>query len=304
MTKTALILGSSGKIGQHAKQAFLQAGWDVRAYERGSDMLAAARGVDVIVNGLNPPKYHDWARQIPTITRQVIEAAKASGATVIIPGNVYNLDDVGGEWSEHTPHRPTTRKGRIREEMEQAYRASGVRTIILRAGNFIDPRGNGDVMSMLLLRAVKQGKVTCAGDANVLQAYCYVPDWARAALALAEKRASLETFEDVPFAGHTFSVEEQRAFASRELNRPLTLSHFPWWAMTLTAPFWELARELSEMRYLWSLPHTLSGEKLARLVPNFRPTSLDEVMRTALRAAGAPLPDHLSASAKRMAVDA
>src|SRR5690606_35656969 len=146
---------------------------------------AAARGVDVIVNGLNPPKYHDWARQIPAITGQAIAAARASGATVLIPGNVYNIGDAGGEWSEHTPHRPNTRKGRIREEMEQAYRAAGVGTVVLRAGNFIDPRGNGDVMSLLLLRAVGRDKIFTAGDPGALQPYCYVPDWARAAVGLA-----------------------------------------------------------------------------------------------------------------------
>lgn len=288
MTKTALILGSSGKIGQHAKDAFARAGWSVRSYDRKTaDMVAAARGADVIVNGMNPPKYHDWPRQIPAITRQVIAAARASGATVIIPGNVYNFGETGGEWSEHTPRRPNTRKGRIREEMEQAYRDAGVRTIVLRAGNFIDPHGNGDVMSLLLLRAVGRGKITTAGDPSVLQPYCYVPDWARAAVGLAEQHARLSTFEDVPFAGHAFSVEQLRALASRELGRPLALHAFPWWVLTLTAPFWEVARETLEMRYLWSVPHTLNGDKLARLLPEFRATPLEEVVRDALRAAGA-----------------
>ena len=110
MTGTVLILGPSGKIGSHAARAFDAAGWEVRRYRRGTDMTSAAQGVDVIVNGLNPPNYHDWARQIPAITAQVIAAARASGATVIVPGNVYVYGTAPGPWSEETPQQATTRK--------------------------------------------------------------------------------------------------------------------------------------------------------------------------------------------------
>src|SRR6266540_512631 len=114
MQKNVLILGGSRKIGRSASEAFARAGWNVRTYDRKrGNMLEAARGADVIVNGLNPPAYHDWARLIPAITSEVIATAKASGATVILPGNVYNFGDEGGEWSEATPHRPMTQKGKI-----------------------------------------------------------------------------------------------------------------------------------------------------------------------------------------------
>jgi nucleoside-diphosphate-sugar epimerase len=286
MAKTVLILGASGKIGRHAQAAFASAGWVVRTHDRRSgNLLEDARGVDVIVNGLNPPNYHDWARLVPAITRDVIAAAKVSGATVILPGNVYNLDDRGGEWSESTPHRPTTRKGRIREEMERAYEASGVQTIVLRAGNFIDPDGKDDVMSLLLLRNIRRRKLVVPGDPAAMLAYCYVPDWASAAVLLAEKRRELGSFEDVPFPGHAFTAEELRRFVSTELGVSVSLSRFPWWLFEVTSPFWELAREMREMRYLWSTPHTLSGVKLARLLPSFRPTPLEEVVRGSLRTA-------------------
>jgi hypothetical protein len=116
----------------------------------------------------------------------------------------------------------------------------------------------------------------------VLQAYCYVPDWARAAVGLAEKRGELARFEDVPFPGHAFTAEELSLFLSRELGRPLTFASFPWWLFTALGPFWELAREMNEMRYLWNTPHSLSGEKLARLLPDFLPTPLEAVWRAGL----------------------
>jgi nucleoside-diphosphate-sugar epimerase len=283
MAKVALILGRSGKIGTHAALAFQQEGWTVRTYDRTrGDMVSAARGAHVIVNGLNPPGYHDWARLIPAITAEVIAAAQGSGATVILPGNVYNFGPKAGEWSEATPHRPSTRKGRIREEMERSYERSGVQTIVLRAGNFITPERADDVMSLLYLRSLASGKVTLPGPSEVIQAHCYVPDWARAAVGLAEQQNELATFEDIPFPGHSFTAEQLRAFLEQELARPIGFAKFPWWAISLLAPFWETGREMLEMRYLWHTPHTLSEAKLLRLLPSFRLTDLSVVLRASI----------------------
>lgn len=283
MPSTVLILGSSGKIGQNAARAFTNAGWNVRNYDRKSnDMTAAARGVDLIVNGLNPPNYHNWAKTIPEITRQVIAAAKASGATVIIPGNVYNFGDTPGVWSETTPQRPNTVKGRVRVDMEKAYRASGVQTIVLRAGNFIDPDRDDDMMDMLYFRAIKRGKLTAAGRPDALQAMCYLPDWAEAAVQLAEKRAELASFEDIPFPGHSFSVLELQDALQDHLGRSIKITGFPWRMFTMLAPFWELAREMNEMRYLWNTSHQLSGENFNRLLPEFVPTDMRRVMLASL----------------------
>ena len=286
MTQTVLILGGSGKIGHHSAAAFRRAGWQVRFYRRGTDTAAAAIGADVIVNGLNPPNYHDWAGIIPRITRDVIAAAKVSGATVILPGNIYNFGAVTGGMDETTPQRSTTRKGRIRIEMEAAYRASGVRTIVLRAGNFIDPMGNGDLMS-LMLRRVGSGRVMCFGRPEARNAWAYVPDWARAAVMLAERRESLPNFANIPLPGHAFSAEDLRDHLAAHLGRPLRLTRFPWWAMTLTAPVWELAREMKEMRYLYDMDHWIGGDRLAGILPDFVPTAQEVVMRAGLTTAQA-----------------
>jgi nucleoside-diphosphate-sugar epimerase len=278
MTQTVLILGGTGKIGKHASEAFWNAGWHVRQYKRGTDMIAAAMGADVIVNGLNPPNYNNWAKNIPAITAQVIAAAKASGASVIIPGNVYNFGDQHGVWDENTLHRPVTEKGRIRVDMEASYRASGVQTIILRAGHFIDPDQNSDAFSMLHVAKVGKGKITTLGDPDALQAHAYLPDWARAAVMLAEKRRDLATFEDIPFPGHTFTMTQLCNEMSDALGRPMKLTYFPWWLMSFIAPLNQMIREFKKMRYLPNTSHQLGTAKFDRLLPNFQATDLRTVL--------------------------
>ncbi|MEE9427461.1 MAG: NAD-dependent epimerase/dehydratase family protein [Paracoccaceae bacterium] len=283
MSKSVLILGASGNIGRYSAQAFESAGWRVKLYDRSkNNMVAAADGVDVIVNGMSPPNYHNWAKLVPEITAQVIAAAKVSGATVIIPGNVYNFGPTPGVWNENTPQNATTRKGRIRVEMEQAYRNAGIQTVILRAGNFITPDGKSDVLGMVYLRAIGKSRITLPGRANVMQAFCYVPDWARAVVALAEMRDQLNDFEDIPFPGHSFTTNDLRKELENALNVKIKLVGFPWLVMKLAAPFWELARELNEMRYLWDTNHQLDGVKFARLLPNFQPTDMRTVMTVGL----------------------
>lgn len=283
MTKTVLILGASGKIGIHSARAFEAAGWEVRRFNRATgDMAQAAMGCDVILNGMNPPNYHNWAEIIPQITADVIKAARASGATVILPGNVYVYGNTPGTWDETTPHRPCSRKGAIRAEMERTYRDSGVQVINLRAGNFIDPDRNGDVMSVMILNAVAKGKFTYGGPGTVVTTWAYLPDWARAAVMLAERRADLATYEDIPFAGNALTLNEIKARVERLLGYDLRSGRFPWWLITLSAPVWELARELREMRYLWQVDHRLSGAKLARLLPEYHDTDLDDILLAAL----------------------
>ncbi|MEJ2000444.1 MAG: hypothetical protein P8X77_03490 [Maritimibacter sp.] len=59
MAQSVLILGSNGKFGSNALEAFRQAGWQVHSFKRGRDDLASAmRGMDVVVAGWNPPGYH------------------------------------------------------------------------------------------------------------------------------------------------------------------------------------------------------------------------------------------------------
>ncbi len=285
MTQIVLILGANGKIGSHAAETFWNAGWQVRCYNRATDdMTAAAKGADVIVNGLNPPNYHDWSGIVPRITQDVIAAARASGATVILPGNIYNFGTVNGAISATTPHNAVTRKGRIRIEMEQAYRASGVPTINLRAGNFITPDGNGDIMSTLILKQAARRKITAPGQPDLRQAYAYVPDWARAALALAERRAEFPTFADILFPGHSFTTAELQETLSQATGDRWRINQFPWWSMTALSPVWELARELREMRYLFEMDHWIDGSAFSKVLPGFRATPLDVVMLAGLPA--------------------
>lgn len=283
MSKTVLILGASGRFGRHASAAFKSRGWDLRKFDRASGNLHdAASGVDVIVNAWNPA-YPDWATQVPKLTAQVIAAAKSSGATLIIPGNVYNFGiNAPSVYDADTPHGATNPLGRIRIEMEAAYRAAGVQTIVLRAGDYIDTEASGNWFDMMMIPKLAKGRFIYPGNPDIAHAWAWLPDLTRAAVELAEMRADLPEFADIPFAGFTLTGTELSQAIARCLHKTITLKKMNWLPIQIARPFWPLARHLLEMRYQWNKPHQIDGAKFAALLPDFKMTPLAEALPLAL----------------------
>ena len=102
----------------------------------------------------------------------------------MVPGNVYGVQP--GRWGPDTPQIPCSRTGQIRRNMEERYRESGEKVLILRGGDFLDEASGGTIMNMVVLKGIAKGKLTLAGGLEVPRAYAYLPDMARAAVGLAD----------------------------------------------------------------------------------------------------------------------
>lgn len=284
MSGKVLILGASGRFGRHAAEAFWNAGWQVRTFKRAQDDLnEAVKDVDVIVNGWNPP-YTAWKREVPALTAQLISAARNSKATVIIPGNVYGYGKGARPiLRSDTPHAASNPLGRIRIDMEEAYRASGLKTIILRAGDFIDTKASGNWFDQIITAKLAKGCVIAPGALDAPHAWAYLPDMARAAVELAERRDTLALFEEVLFPGYTLSLAEITNLLSTVTGDELTLKHMNWLPLRLASPFWPMGLKLLEMRYLWSMPHQLDASSFRALLPEFQDTEPSVALANAIR---------------------
>ena len=284
MTGTVLILGASGRFGRNAAEALWNAGWQVRRFDRKTqDLDTAARGADLIVNGWNPA-YSDWATMLPELTAKVIAAARKSGATVIIPGNVYGFgENAPARFAADTPLMAQNPLGRLRIEMETAYRNSGVRTIVLRAGDFIDTEASGNWFDRIMTSSLPKGRFTYPGQADIPHAWAYLPDMARATVQLAELRDQLGRFEDIPFPGYTMTGHDIAQHLSNVLQRSVRVKQMSWIPLKLLQPVWPEARKLLEMRYLWNKPHWLDGARFEQLVPDFKPTLPEVALASAVQ---------------------
>ena len=298
---TVIILGAKGRFGQAALTAFQEAGWKVRAFGRGfkntppagviqiegdacdTAMLAqACAGCDVIVNALNPP-YQNWVRDLPRLTRAVIAAARASGATVVIPGNVYNFGENAPEiLTPTTPWRPTTRKGQLRVVMENAYKQAGVPTIVLRSGHFVLWGQTDNWFDGYMTTKSHAGKTMYPGPLDRMHSWAYLPDMGRAIVQLAEKRSEFQTFEDFGFEGYSMKGADFVDAVANATGRAQKVTRLPWPLIGLLGLFNAKMREVYEMRYLWHTPHRIDGAKLAAALPTFKPTPMADALKAAL----------------------
>ncbi len=289
MTQTVLVLGPTGKLGRNAALAFENAGWEVRRFDRKSDNLdTSARGVDVIVNGWHPP-YPKWDKEALAMQPQIHRAALANDAAVIIPGNVYVFgEQTRAPWSNASPYRAQNPLGKIRIAMEQSYRDAGVRTIVLRAGDFLDTAPSGNWFDKILAPGLKKGVLTYPGTPHIDHAWGFLPDVARAAVALSEKRDELPRFTDVCFPGYTLSGDQLAQTLAEARGHEVRLKKMAWWPLRLLTPFMADMKYILEMRYLWHTPHSLDGTRFDALLPDFEMTPAVDALRQA--AEFVPLP--------------
>lgn len=312
-----LVLGASGGIGGEVARQLRDAGWEVSALQRGlaqaevhrdgirwlrgdalnrQQVMDAARGCAVIVHAVNPPGYRRWAELVLPMLDNTVTAATAEGATIVLPGTVYNYGpDAFPVLDEASPQRPLTRKGAIRVELEQRLLAAsrqGARVIILRAGDFFGPRAGNNWFSQGL---IKPGRpvttVSDPGRPGVGHQWAYLPDVARTMVELLARRDRLEPFARFHMAGHwdadgrQMSEAIRRVVARRSGVAPKVRA-FPWWLVTLASPFVATLGEMMEMRYLWCTELRMDNARLVAVLGREPHTPLEQAIEAALTGIG------------------
>ena len=302
-----LVLGAAGRLGFAAAEAFRNDGWSVKGLVRpgaawrapqGIDVIETndravavkeARGTDIVLHALNAP-YTGWAQYALPLAYSAIEAAEQSGATLMFPGNVYNYGaGMPAVLDETTPMLPTSRKGKIREEIELRLREasdSGVRTIVLRAGDFFG-RGRGSWFDLVLIKEMARNKITYPGPLDVVHEWTYLPDYIDALIKLAAIRDTLGPYELFGFPGHAVTGQEFVSAIAKASGRVLKVGHINWLMMRTVGSIWKMGRELADIGYLWQVPHRIDGTKLRAAIGEVPHTPLQTAVTRSLRELGA-----------------
>ena len=276
---TVLILGAQGRLGSALVAAFAAHGWRVLAQSRrpGASHLATAvvgdlrdadrvihtarklGKVDVVIHAANVI-YTRWALDALPMNQAAIAIAKALGATLMLPGNVYNFGtDLPALLSSNTAQNAHTSKGIIRVEMERALATAaerGTQAIVSRAGDFFGC-GVGSWFDQAIAKDVGKGKLTYPGPLHLTHAWAYVPDLAATFVRVAEARHTLANFENIHFPGHALTGDEFVQTIEQVAQRRMKVSRMPWWLIRVVGVVKPLWRDLAEMSYLWQRPHRL-----------------------------------------------
>ena len=320
--QTVLILGANGRFGQAATQAFSAAGWRVLAQMRraaasplplgattlpvdlsdSAALAAQAAGASVVVHAVNPI-YTRWAAEAMPALQQGLNVAQQLGARFMLPGNVYNFgQQMPALLTPTTQPRPSNNLGRIRVAMEEALQAralQGLNSVVIRAGDFFGC-GTGSWLDLVIAKDIAKdiakgsakdiavGKLVYPGPLDTVHAWAYLPDLARAIVAVASAPTP-RGFQSLNFAGHALTGREFLAAlqdaAQAQGLRPAAgfkTAGMPWGVIRAVGLVYPLWRELARMSYLWRVPHTLDGSALAAAVGHLSTTPIALALRAAL----------------------
>jgi nucleoside-diphosphate-sugar epimerase len=304
-----VVLGGAGRLGRAAAEAFKSAGWQVASLVRGSSaagaspgteiievdardresVIAATGGADVVLHALNVP-YTDWARLALPLADTAIAAARESGATLVFPGNLYNYGAGMPAWiDEAVPMHPTSRKGAIRVAIETRLREAaegGLRTIVLRAGDYFGGEGRGSWFDRMIVKEIAAGRLTYPGPLDITHEWAYLPDLTQALVQLVEQRERFAPFAALGFAGHAVTGREFLGAISRACRRGFKIDSVPWWLLRMMGVVVPVFRELVDISYLWSTPHAIDGTRLKEIIGDIPHTPLDQAISASLVALG------------------
>jgi len=246
------------------------------------DLMAAAKGCNTIVHGVNYP-YDQWFPHMRTATNNVLTAARKNDALIVFPGNVYNLGAASDQpYDETAPHNPVSRKGELRQWMEEElkrYSEKGGRVLIMRAGDYFGPTARNGYVDLIFGGAARRKTMAIFGDLTIAHQWAYVPDLARATVEIMVSDQVLADFEVVNFSGYV--APSQRGFLSdiaRVAQAPDKVFRLPWLMVHVMGLFSPLIREVLEMKYLWQSTVLIDGPRMRQILPDFQPTPLDQAL--------------------------
>ncbi|MFG3254090.1 NAD-dependent epimerase/dehydratase family protein [Streptomyces sp. NPDC048172] len=204
------VLGS-GPAGRTLAATLVARGHAVRTVDRGTGGGPVVPGAEHVTADLSDPAaarealdgaavayhcvnvaYHLQTEAMPGIQRAVLEGAEAAGARLVVLDTLYPYGPTGGAvMTEDTPWNATTRKGRMRADLDERYleahRSGRVRVSLGRSADFYGPGVlNSSLGGAVFPGALSGGTVLGFGDLDLPHSYTYIGDVALGLALLGE----------------------------------------------------------------------------------------------------------------------
>jgi len=248
-------------------------------------LVRLAEGAVAVYNCANPP-YHTWPTDWPPMAEAMLAAAEASGAPLVITGNLYVYGPVDRPMTEDMPLRAPTVKGRVRIKMWEdalaAYhsgRISGVTEV--RGSDYLSPRYSAIEMMMPGLTTGRT--VWLPGNVDNPHTFTYTGDMAAAMIALGR---------DPRAWGRAWHVPSPPPMTLRQLTEKVAaiggyampkVRAYPKAAIRAAGLFDRRTRGFVEMSYQWERPFILDSTLTGKTF-GLTATDVDEAIRASIPA--------------------
>jgi nucleoside-diphosphate-sugar epimerase len=223
-----------------------------------------ARGAVAIYNCVNPP-YHRWPTEWPPMATAMLDAAEATGAVLVITGNLYGYGPVSRPMTEDMPLAATGTKGQVRARMWtealERYQAGRVRVTEARSSDYFGPlvTDQGQLGQRIMPKLLRGRSVSVIGDPDAPHSWTYIPDVAAAMATLATDERAWGRPWHVPSAVGLSQRQMITALAEAAATGPIKVSAVPAAVLSAAGLVVPLMRELREVRYQFDRPFLLDS---------------------------------------------
>lgn len=219
----------------------------------------------VAIYSCGAPPLHRWVTGWPPLASSICAAAEATGAVLVMLGNLYGYGPVDRPLTEDLPLASVGPKGRVRAEVwEQArtlHEAGRIRAVEVRASDFFGPglTDSGHLASRVVPRVLNGKPVMALGDPDAPHSWTYLPDVAKALVEVTGEERAWGRAWHVPTAPALSIREMVNRLAAEAGTAPLEVRKLPSAVLGLASLFSPLLRELREVRYQFDRPFAIDS---------------------------------------------
>ncbi|NEE04003.1 NAD-dependent epimerase/dehydratase family protein [Phytoactinopolyspora halotolerans] len=242
--------------------------------------IAATEGASTIYHAVNVA-YHLQVDLMPAIADSILSGAERHGAKLVVLDTLYPYGEADGDHiTESTPWSATTRKGRLRAELDRRYldahESGTVRTVLGRSADFFGPGVLNSTLGGAFFPPALTGQPALAlGDINLPHSYTYIRDVARGLVTLGTTEAGDGRVWHLPTVPAVSTAEVHR-LTEDLIGRPLTVDVLA--EAKPYGPFDEtFMREYAEMFYQHLIPQNMVSTAFEDTF-GVRPTPLREAL--------------------------
>ncbi|WP_327072627.1 NAD-dependent epimerase/dehydratase family protein [Kitasatospora purpeofusca] len=249
-------------------------------------LTEAARGAAAIHSCAAPPLPR-WTADWPPLHASLLATAEATGAVLVMLGNLYGYGPVNGPLTEDLPPAAPGPKGRLRASLwEQAralHEAGRIRAVEVRASDFFGPgvTDGGHLADRVVPRLLAGKPVTVLGDPDAPHSWTYLPDVARTLAEAATDERAWGRAWHAPTAPAVPARRMVDLLTAEAGVAPVPVRRLNPAVFALAALVTPLLRELRETRYQFDRPFVVDATAWEAAFTT-RPTPLDTQLRTTL----------------------
>ncbi len=230
-----------------------------------SEQLAEVAHGAAAIYSCGAPPLHRWATGWPPLASSICAAAEATGAVLVMLGNLYGYGLVDGSMTEDLPLAATGSKGRARvavwQQARKLHEKGRIKAVEVRASDFFGPgvTDGGHLASRVMPRLLRGKSVTVLGDPDAPHSWSYIPDVARALVEVAGAERAWGRAWHVPTAPALSIQEMINRLAAEAKTGPVAARKLPPAVLGLSSLFSPLIRELRETRYQFDRPFVVDS---------------------------------------------